>query len=214
MAERVRVINLANSFIALAQGIPFFHAGQDMLRSKSLDRNSFDSGDWFNQLDFSYQENGWARGLPPKWDNQANWSVAGPLLAEPELAPGPKEIESAHAHLNEMLRIRKSSKLFRLRTAQAVKDSLRFHNTGPDQFPGLVVMSLLGEDGKAVVVLFNAGLSEQAFPHGNGGNFVLHPVQQGSRDEVVRTAQFDETKRMFFVPARTVAVFVSQSPGP
>ena len=31
------------------QGPPFWHAGNDLLRSKSLDRNSYDSGDWFNR---------------------------------------------------------------------------------------------------------------------------------------------------------------------
>jgi pullulanase len=27
----------------------------ELLRSKSLDRNSFNSGDWFNKLDWTYQ---------------------------------------------------------------------------------------------------------------------------------------------------------------
>lgn len=33
----------------LSQGIPFFHAGDEMLRSKSIDRDSYNSGDWFNR---------------------------------------------------------------------------------------------------------------------------------------------------------------------
>jgi pullulanase/glycogen debranching enzyme len=51
----------------LAQGIPFFHAGDELLRSKSLDRDSYNSGDWFNRLDFTYQTNNFAVGLPP-WE--------------------------------------------------------------------------------------------------------------------------------------------------
>src|SRR5262249_44482440 len=43
--------------IDLVQGIPFFHAGVELLRSKSLDGNSYNSGDWFNKLDFTYQSN-------------------------------------------------------------------------------------------------------------------------------------------------------------
>lgn len=34
------------------QGIPFFHAGEELLRSKSLDCDSYNSGDWFNRCDF------------------------------------------------------------------------------------------------------------------------------------------------------------------
>ncbi|MFW5709457.1 MAG: pullulanase-type alpha-1,6-glucosidase, partial [Chloroflexota bacterium] len=59
VAGRVRMNNLGVSIVALSQGIPFFHAGDDMLRSKSLDRDSYNSGDCFNRLDFTYQINNW-----------------------------------------------------------------------------------------------------------------------------------------------------------
>jgi pullulanase len=51
MAARVRMQNLGNSIVMLSQGVPFFQAGDDLLRSKSLDRNSYNSGDWFNRGD-------------------------------------------------------------------------------------------------------------------------------------------------------------------
>lgn len=35
---------LAQWLVALSQGIAFFHAGDELLRSKSLDRDSYDSG--------------------------------------------------------------------------------------------------------------------------------------------------------------------------
>src|SRR5690606_11825356 len=54
ITDRVRMNNVGLSIVALSQGVPFFHAGDDMLRSKSLDRDSYDSGDWFNRLDFTY----------------------------------------------------------------------------------------------------------------------------------------------------------------
>ena len=34
MADRVRMQNLGISLLALGQGIPFYHAGVDLLRSK------------------------------------------------------------------------------------------------------------------------------------------------------------------------------------
>ena len=34
------------ALITLSQGVPFIHAGDDLLRSKSLDRDSYNSGGW------------------------------------------------------------------------------------------------------------------------------------------------------------------------
>ena len=48
MDDRVRMNTLSLATTALAQTPSFWHAGADLLRSKSLDRNSYDSGDWFN----------------------------------------------------------------------------------------------------------------------------------------------------------------------
>lgn len=45
-----QVSQLALGVIGVSQGIAFFHAADDMLRSKSLDRDSYNSGDWFNKL--------------------------------------------------------------------------------------------------------------------------------------------------------------------
>ncbi|HYN23002.1 MAG TPA: pullulanase-type alpha-1,6-glucosidase, partial [Thermoanaerobaculia bacterium] len=108
VSDRVRMQNLGMSLVALGQGIPFFHAGVDLLRSKSMDRNSYNSGDWFNRLDFTCQDNNWGVGLPPVKDNQANWPIIAPLLADPDLKPGPLDIQKAATHFQEMLKIRKS----------------------------------------------------------------------------------------------------------
>ncbi len=120
MADRVRAQNMGLSVIGLAQGVPFFHMGSDILRSKSLDRNSYDSGDWFNRVDWSYADgtydNNFGVGLPPAWDNSSRWGIMGPLLADSSLNPSSANAVAAAAHLRETLRIRQSSPLFRLRT--------------------------------------------------------------------------------------------------
>jgi dihydrodipicolinate reductase len=43
-ADRARVATLALACVCLAQGVAFFHAGDEILRSKSLDRDSYNSG--------------------------------------------------------------------------------------------------------------------------------------------------------------------------
>src|SRR5262249_11732874 len=134
--------NLGLDIVALGQGVPFFHAGDEMLRSKSMDRNSFNSGDWFNRLDFTYTSNNWGVGLPPKDSNESDWPVIKPLLADSANSPAQAHILKAVAHFKELLQIRKSSKLFRLGTAAEVNGRVRFYNTGPDQTPGLIVMTI------------------------------------------------------------------------
>lgn len=213
-ADRARVQNLGYSIVLLSQGVPFIHAGDELLRSKSFDRDSYDSGDWFNRLDFSYQENGFGSGLPPAGKNKENYPLMLPLLANSALLPTPSDILSSLNHLQEMLQIRHSSPLFRLTTAEEVQNRLQFHNTGPEQIPGLIVMSLSDVGGTLdanydrLVVLFNATTQPQLFTIAEWANtpFVLHPVQANSADGVVKGATFDQGA--FEVPARTTAVFV------
>src|SRR5258708_18664838 len=45
-------------------------AGDDILRSKSFDKNSYNSDHWFNKLAWTYQTNNFAVGRPQPRDNQ------------------------------------------------------------------------------------------------------------------------------------------------
>ncbi len=216
MDDRVRIQNLGVSLIGLGQGIPFFHAGVELLRSKSLDRNSFNSGDWFNKLDFTGESNNWGVGLPPAPDNQANWPQLQPLLANPALRPAPTHMRRAFDHMLEVLRIRASSKLFRLPTGADVNAALSLFNTGPRQVPGVVAMTIADPQARfdrlvaRVVVIVNATAAPQAIanPALAGAQLRLHPVLARSSDPVVRAASFDIANGLFHVPARTTAVFV------
>ncbi len=217
MAARVRMQNMGNSIVMLSQGVPFFQAGDDLLRSKSLDRNSYNSGDWFNAIDWTGQTTNWGRGLPPAGDNESMWPVMAPLLANPALAPLPEHTAAAAAHFREMAQVRASSPLFRLRTAEEVQARLQFHNTGPEQIPGVIVMSLSDATGDnldpaadRVVVLFNANDEALTFtvPEWAGREMALHPVLAGSADALVRESSWDAATGAFTVPGRTTAVFV------
>ncbi|MBN1210457.1 MAG: pullulanase-type alpha-1,6-glucosidase [Myxococcaceae bacterium] len=219
MDTRVRMHNMGISLVALGQGIPFFHAGDELLRSKSLDRNSYNSGDWFNKLDWTYQSNNWGVGLPPAGDNQTHWPIMADLLKDPALKPTPAHITRALDHFEEFVRIRKSSPLFRLRTASDIQRRVRFENTGPQQTPGLIVMTIEGDKFGGVdtyqdaVVLFNSSDEAQSFALSafKDRNVELHPVLKESTDPTVRTAAFEASSGTFTVPARTTAVFMSKA---
>ncbi len=221
--ERVRAQNVGNAIVALAQGVPFFHAGQDMLRSKSMDRNSYNSGDWFNRLDFTYESNNFGVGLPPAGDNVGDWPSIGPRLADSALTPGQVDIEFTAAVTREWLEVRNSTRLFRLETAAEVQDRVSFLNTGPGQIPGLIVMQISDpSDGvvdldvalDGVVSLFNPTDDPIDFAVGDlaGSELELHPQLAGSIDPVVASSTFDASTGTFSIPARTVAVFIE--PGP
>lgn len=47
---------LGNSIIALSQGIPFFHSGQEFFRTKKGIRNTYDSSEDINKIDWSLRD--------------------------------------------------------------------------------------------------------------------------------------------------------------
>ncbi|TDE02452.1 pullulanase-type alpha-1,6-glucosidase [Jiangella asiatica] len=211
MADRVRMNVLALATTALGQGPSFWHAGADLLRSKSLDRNSYDSGDWFNRIDWTGQESTFGSGLPPATDNEAKWDFMRPLLGSPALKPGPGAMTMSTAMAQDLLRLRFSSPLFRLGSASLVEDRVSFGDGGPSQAPGVIVMEIddragtdLDPDRERIVVVFNATPSEVTVPVDDAAGLRLHPVQAAGTDPVVRSTAVTDTG--ISVPARTVAV--------
>ncbi len=211
MADRVRMNTLALSTTALAQGPSFWHAGADILRSKSLDRNSYNSGDWFNRVDWTYQESTFGSGLPPEGDNSSKWPFMIPLLGDPALKPGPADIAAAHAGALDLLQLRFSSPLFRLGSAELIQQRVGFPTGGPGQTPGVIVMTIddvggtdLDPDRERLVVVWNATPAEQTVDVAVAGSLVLHPVQANGSDDVVRQTTVDADS--VTIPARTVAV--------
>ncbi|MFF3634000.1 pullulanase-type alpha-1,6-glucosidase [Streptomyces sp. NPDC002250] len=202
-SDRARMQVLAMATAALSQGPALSQAGTDLLRSKSLDRNSFDSGDWFNAIHWNCADgNGFGRGLPMAADNESKWPYAKPLLSTVKV--GCPQITGASAAYQDLLRIRTSEKAFSLGTAAQVQDRLSFPLSGKDETPGVITMRL-GD----LVVVFNATPQRQEQRIGAlaGGHFRLHPAQAKGADPVVRTASFATGTGTFSVPARTVAVF-------
>jgi pullulanase-type alpha-1,6-glucosidase len=215
MADRVRMNTLALSTTALAQGPSFWHAGADILRSKSLDRNSYDSGDWFNRVDWSYGENAFGSGLPPAWDNESKWDYQRPLLSDPALKPDGASISTAHDAALDLLRIRFSSPLFRLGDAELVQERVSFPIAGTDQSPGVLVMVIDDRDGddldsdhERIVVVMNATPDAQQVPVEDASTLELHPVQAGGADSLVKETSV--SSGTVEVPARTVAVLVQR----
>jgi pullulanase-type alpha-1,6-glucosidase len=212
--DRARMQVVALSTVVLSQGTGFVTAGSDRLRSKSLDKNSYNSGDWFNEIRWDCaaapSSNGFGVGLPPAGDNGSRWSYAKPLLGDPALVPGCDAIALAEARFAELEKIRSSEPLFSLKTAADVQKVLSFPLSGAHETPGVITM-MLRRDGKTVIVVINAtpGAVEQTVGALAGTAMHLHPVLAHSADPVLAGASFTAGTGTFTVPGRTVAVFTS-----
>ncbi len=216
MSERVRANALCLAFATLGQNAVMWHAGTDFLRSKSLDRNSYDSGDWFNYLDFSMTDNGFGAGLPPAPDNAHKWQYMRPLLANGALKPSPADMRFAHDLACDLLRLRASTRLFRLGSAAQIRAKVQFPVSGTwAQVPGVLLMRVDDRAGipvddrwSGVTVVFNATpwAVRQTVAGDAGRDWRLHPVQAGGCDGVVAASWCDDG--VFAVPGRTAAVFV------
>lgn len=214
--DRARVQMLAAALNAFSQGVTYFHAGIETLRSKSMDRNSYNSGDWFNRLDWTYTDNFFGTGSPPEWDNGANYSVLQPLLQQVELIkPTSTEIVWTRDMFRQLLAVRKSSTLFRMRTADDVKSRLTFYNTGTTMEPTVVAMHLngagyAGANYDDVMVLVNVGTAAKTLTVDAqaGKSYVKHPAL--TVDTRLAQATYNGTTGEFVIPARTAVVWVRE----
>ncbi|TQJ30150.1 pullulanase-type alpha-1,6-glucosidase [Microbacterium sp. SLBN-146] len=221
MADRVRMNTLSLATATLSQTPSFWHAGTELLRSKSLDRNSYNSGDWFNRIDWTGQESTFGSGLPPAADNEEKWPIMAPLLADPALKPGPADIAAAEASALDLLRVRSDVDLLRLGSADLIQQKVSFPGSGPDAAPGVIAMlidDLVGADVDATLdgalVVFNASPDpvSQAIPDLAGRGFALTSAQAEGADPVVKTTTWDAATGTVTVPARSVAVLVDAEP--
>jgi pullulanase len=232
IAMRARRQVLSMSLIALGQGVPFFFGGDDLLRSKDMDYNTYNSGDWFTKVNWAYEgdrpghglfseeSNNWGIGLPLANINQAQWPFMQPLLANPALAAKPADISMAAEAFQTFLRIRSSSELFHLESLREVQNQLHFLNTGTAQIPGLIVMKLDADADRCrsfshIVVVFNATAKTIHFQDDQLKNLglSLHPLQMESSDADTRASTIDGKTGTVTVDALTTAVFVSKPEG-
>ena len=217
MQNRVRAQNVSQAIVLLSQGIPFLQMGGDFLRSKSLDRNTYDAGDWYNFVDFTYNTNNWNKGLPLDKGGRSDEELLR-IGLNAQSNVGMNEISFASSVFNEFLNIRTSSPLFKLTTSADIVNRVGFHNIGKNQTQGLIVMSI--DDGTglddldpthdAIVVVVNGSNTTLSHTVPTAQGFSLHSTQLTSVDNIVTGASFSqgEAEGTFTVPALTTAVFV------
>ena len=220
--DRARVQVLGIAINAFSQGVAYFHAGIETLRSKSMDGNSYDSGDWFNRLDWTFKDNYFATGLPPARDNKKNYDWIKPRLKNILIKPNAQQIRFTRDAFIDLLKIRSSSSLFRLATAGDIKHRLKFYNTGPEQNPVLLLAHLSGvTNGRSyqganfneLIYFINVDKKPQQIKLADESHksYVLHPVHLNSDAADKRPAaeaNYQALDGSFSIPARSAVVFV------
>ena len=219
-ANRARIQALALATTAFSQGVAYYHAGVDILRSKSMDGNSFNSGDWFNRLDWTYQDNYFGTGLPPEKDNIQFYPYIKPLLNNAGIKPRPEDIAFCRDQFRDLLTIRASSSLFRLPTADEVERRLHFYNTGPKQNPLVIAARLDGKEWanagfKTIAYFINVSQQTQTLDIAEESqhDYVLHPahLQAKAADKrVAAQAGYQRSSGKFTIPALSAVVFVEK----
>ncbi|WP_421195571.1 pullulanase-type alpha-1,6-glucosidase, partial [Aeromonas jandaei] len=140
-ADLVRMQGVSLATAMLGQGIPFTHAGVELLRSKSMERDSYDSGDWYNKVDYTLADNNFDKGLPRKDKDGDNYPLIEKVLTL-NGKPNGTDMETMVGFYQELAELRKSSRLLRLGSGAEVIKRVDFRNTGPAQVPGLIVMTV------------------------------------------------------------------------
>ena len=215
--ERAKMQIMAQALPILSQGVPFVHMGAELLRSKSMQRDSYDSGDWFNRINFDLDDvnwnNNWNVGLPRADKDGGNWELIRSINENEKIAPSSADAQLSVDMMLEYLAIRKGSPLFRLQTLADVQKVVKFHNTGTDQVGGVIVMELdnsaktVANDYESIVVMVNATAAPKTHLVDGANGYSLHPEHlHFAEGKDYGAATFAEGK--FTVPARSVAVFV------
>ncbi len=142
-----------------------------------------------------------------------NWPLIRRIIVDPQAEPGAADIVTAKRRFLELLKIRSDSALFQLDNAREVQRRLQFHNTGPEQQPGVIAYSLAdgpraGRDldprYSSLMVVINA--SDKRIRLSGADGYRLHPLLEGSVDPIARQATVSNGE--FEVPAFTTTVFV------
>jgi pullulanase len=132
----------------LGRAFRFFREETICFALKDMDQNSYNSGDWFNKIDWSGNAANWGIGSPVASQNQAQWPLMTPLLSNPAYTPLAANITYSQEAFSELLSIRYSSDLFHMKTSDEVQQNLSFLNAGQNQVPGLIVMKLDANGGE------------------------------------------------------------------
>ncbi len=204
--ERLRMHQLALSIPLLGQGIPFVESGTELLRSKNGDQDSYDSGDFFNRIDWTGKTNYWGEGLPPAWKNINDWTFWEPRLKDANLKVTPAQIQRMNNYFKALLRLRQSSDLFKMNAVADISQHLHFIDNDRQAEPGLIAMHLQNTE-EELLIIFNASREARYFHHDLLHQpWKVHPLLNSSIDATLAQVVLQPAQNSIQIPGRTTVV--------
>ncbi|MCU9519518.1 pullulanase-type alpha-1,6-glucosidase [Corynebacterium sp. ES2794-CONJ1] len=216
MEDRVLMNTVQLATVTLGQSPAFWHAGTEFMRSKSLDRDSYNAGDHFNKLDLSGQTHNFGVGLPSEEKNGDKWNEYRPLLNNPALKASPADLELSNKLAQELLQLRSATKLMHLGDTELIKQKISFPK-GPH---GMITMHIDDRQGEdidenlaGVVVAINAAPNAGTVRIGNlkGEEIVVSDILKANPR--IKDVQWNPTEGDLTIPARTVVVMNHKAQG-
>lgn len=215
LATRVRMQAVSLATTLLGQGLAFDQQGSELLRSKSFTRDSYDSGDWYNRVDYSYQDNNSNVGMPRFSDDGVNYDEIS-LVKDAVAAPGNAEITQMTGFYQELTQLRQSSPLIALGSGSEVMKRVDFRNTGAAQQLGLLVMTIddgthgkdLDPQADGLVVVINAAPEARTINDFAGKNLSLNAIQQDLGTNSLASGMVIAEDGTITIPAWSVALLV------
>lgn len=213
---RIKMQALSLATVMYGQNVVFHHMGSELLRSKSMQRDSYDSGDWYNRVDFTKADNNWDKGLPRADKDKDNWKTIETIYKKTQgrVEVSTQDILRMERYFKEMMEIRTTSPLFTLGEGTEIIKRVKFHNTGSKQVPGLIVMSIddrapfkdIDSQYRRIVVVLNARNEATTVDQLDFSEFKLHPfhTQLGTHSLAYGSDISDKTVT---VPAWSAVVF-------
>ena len=126
--DRIKMNNLAAAVVLTSQGVPFFQAGEEMLRSKptadGFDHNSYDSSDEINSI---------------KWSDLSNAAYADVV-----------------DYYTGLIAFRKAHPTLRLTTEEAVREQVHPLEGLEPNVVGFHLRGSVDDPAQAIIVLYNA----------------------------------------------------------
>jgi len=204
LEDKQRMVQLSLALTLFSQGVAFIESGSEILRSKSGDTDSYDSGDWFNQIYYNFEENNWAKGLPPSFKNYNDWSFWYPRLKDLNTLPTRTNILTNLNAFKAFLKVRSSSSLFQLNSLDEVEKHLSFLSNANNSNEGVIALNLKNAD-EELIILFNTRVKMMKFYNqAIDESFILHRYFNSTHDSKLKIVKIGEGE--ITLPARSVVI--------